>query len=107
METVQIEGVDSTERVTKGDLKDGAQLIIKEKLMTSGTQHATTRFDVQLDGVDCSANVMSRSVAKGNSEQTFYSKIDGGRTKASTSSLLADTNSSTMGMPAACSNACT
>lgn len=77
METVQIEGVDSTERVTKGDLKDGAQLIIKEKLMTSGTQHATTRFDVQLDGVDCSANVMSRSVAKGNSEQTFYSKIDG------------------------------
>lgn len=77
METVQIEGVDSTKRVTKGDLKDRAQLIIKEKLMTSGTQHATTEFEVELNGEGCSANVMSRSVAKGNSYQAFYSRIDG------------------------------
>ncbi len=45
METVQIEGVDNTKkRVTKGDLKDRAQLVIKEKLMTSGNQNATTEF---------------------------------------------------------------
>ncbi len=77
METVQIEGVDSTKRVTNGDLKDGARLVIKEKLMTSGKQHATTEFNVELNGVGCSANVMSRSVAKGESFQAFYSKIDG------------------------------
>ena len=77
METVQIEGVDNTKRVTKGDLKDRAQLVIKEKLMTSGNQNATTEFEVNLNGVDCSTNVMSRSVAKGNSFQGFYSKING------------------------------
>ena len=77
METVQIEGVDSTKRVTKGDLGDRAQLIIEEKLMTSGEQFATTEFEVDLNGVDSSANVISRSVAKGNSRQTFYSKING------------------------------
>ncbi len=77
METVQIEGVDSTKRVTKGDLKDRAQLVIREKIMTSGKQHATTEFEVNLNGVDCSANLISRSVAKGDSFQAFYSKIDG------------------------------
>lgn len=77
METVQIEGVDSTKRVTRGDVKDNAQLIIKEKLMTGGTQKATTEFEVTLDGAGSSANVISRSVAKGNSYQEFISKIDG------------------------------
>lgn len=77
METVQIEGVDSTERVTKADLKDRAQLIIKEKLLTSGKQRAATKFEVDLNGEDCSANVMSRSVAKGDSYQEFLSRIDG------------------------------
>ena len=77
METVQIEGVDNTKRVTKGDLKDRAQLVIIEKLMTSGNQNATTEFQVNLNGVDCSTNVVWRSVAKGNSFQGFYSKING------------------------------
>ena len=77
METVQIEGVDSTRRVTKGDLKDNAQLIIKEKLMTSGKQRATTKFEVSLDGEGSSVNLISRSVAKGHSYQEFLSKIDG------------------------------
>ena len=45
--------------------------------MTSGTQKASTEFEVALNGEGCSANVMSRSVAKGNSYQTFLSKIDG------------------------------
>lgn len=77
METVQIEGVDSTKRVTKADLKDRAQLIIKEKIMTSGRQEATTEFEVSLNGKDCSTNLISRAVAKDNSYQCFYSKIDG------------------------------
>ena len=51
-ETVQIEGVDSTNRITKGELKDRATFIVRERLMTSGTQRATTTFDVALNGVD-------------------------------------------------------
>lgn len=77
MDTVQIKGVDSTERVTKAKLGKGAQLVIREKLMTHGKQKATTNFYVDLDGEDASTNVISRSVAKDQSEQTFYSHING------------------------------
>lgn len=77
MDTVQIKGVDSTERVTRAKLGKGAQLVIKEKLMTHGKQKATTNFYVDLDGEDSSTNVISRSVAKDESEQTFYSHING------------------------------
>lgn len=77
METTQIEGIDSTDRSTKATLKDNATLIIKEKLLTHGTQTAKTDFVVDLNGENCSANVISRSVAKDNSNQVFYSKING------------------------------
>ncbi len=77
METTQIKGIDSTKRVTKAKLKKDATLIIKEKLMTHGTQRADTDFTVDLDGENSSANVVSRSVAKDNSYQLFLSKING------------------------------
>lgn len=77
METIQIKGVDSTLRDTKADLKAGASLIIREKLMTHGTQTAETDFVVDMDGEGCSANVISRSVAKEQSYQVFRSKING------------------------------
>ncbi|MBR7131966.1 MAG: SufD family Fe-S cluster assembly protein [Clostridia bacterium] len=77
METTQIEGIDSTKRVTKARLADNATLVIKEKLMTHGSQRAETDFTVDLDGENSSANVISRSVAKENSYQLFISKING------------------------------
>ena len=77
METTQIKGDDSTIRDTQADLKDGASLVIKEKIMTHGNQTAETNFVVNLDGVDSSANVISRSVAKDSSKQVFNSKICG------------------------------
>lgn len=77
METVQIKGVDSTKRVTNADLADNATLIVHEKLMTHGEQFAETEFNVELNGKKCSANVVSRSVAKDSSEQVFLSKING------------------------------
>lgn len=77
METVQIRGVDSTKRVTSAVLADKATLIIKEKLMTHGTQYAETDFTVDMNGEDCSANVVSRSVAKEESNQIFRSRING------------------------------
>jgi len=77
METVQIEGVDSTDRTTNAEMKSDSKLVIKEKLMTSGTQEATTRFHVDMNGENCSTNLISRSVAKGNSKQYFYSVMNG------------------------------
>lgn len=77
MDTVQIKGIDSTKRITSAKLDDNARLVIKEKIMTHGKQTATTDFQVDLDGKGCSANVISRSVAKDDSVQTFYAKING------------------------------
>lgn len=77
MDTMQIKGIDSTNRLTKAYLKDGAHVEIKEKLMTHGKQQAKTDFYVDLDGKNSSANVISRSVAKDSSYQIFLSKING------------------------------
>ena len=77
METTQIKGIDSTVRKTSGDLKDNASLEIREKIMTHGKQYAKTDFDVDLNGKGCSANVVSRSVARDQSRQEFFSTING------------------------------
>lgn len=77
METVQIEGVSSTVRETSGDLGENASLIISEKIMTTGSQYAKTIFNVDLNGKNSSVHVTSRSVAKDNSLQEFYSNING------------------------------
>lgn len=77
METTQIKGIDSTIRNTTATLGDGATLVIKEKIMTHGTQYAETNFTVDLNGVDSSTNVISRSVAKEDSKQMFNSNIRG------------------------------
>ena len=77
METVQIRGVDSTRRTTSARLANGARLVVTEKLMTHGSQTAETSFHVDLDGADSSANIISRSVARDDSRQIFYSKING------------------------------
>ncbi len=77
METTQIKGIDSTIRITNADLADGATLEIKEKIMTHGKQYAKTDFSVDLNGENCSANVISRSVARDSSKQEFFSMING------------------------------
>lgn len=77
MDTVQIEGIDSTKRVTGAKLGDNATLIIKEKIMTHDKQWAETEFTVDLDGENSKTNVISRSVAKDDSKQLFVSKING------------------------------
>lgn len=77
METTQIKGIDSTKRVTKGELKENSTFIVKEKIMTHGKQYAETDFDVALNGDGASTNVVSRSVAKGTSRQEFFSNITG------------------------------
>ncbi len=77
METTQIKGVDSTLRCTQADLGPDATLIIKEKVMTHGKQDAKSDFTVDLNGKGCRTNVISRSVARGDSKQTFMARING------------------------------
>ncbi len=77
METTQIKGIDSTQRDTTAVLADGATLIVKEKIMTHGSQFAGTNFVVDLNGADSSTNLISRSVAKDRSKQLFVAKING------------------------------
>lgn len=77
MEMVQIEGVDSTKRSSLAKLKSGAKLVVHERLMTHGKQFAESSYDVELNGENSSADIVSRSVAKNTSEQIFYSKLIG------------------------------
>lgn len=77
MEMVQIKGVDDTERKTVAELKDGAKLVVRERLMTHGDQRAISVYDVRLNGKDSSADVVSRSVARDDSFQKFDAKIAG------------------------------
>jgi Fe-S cluster assembly scaffold protein SufB len=77
MESVQIKGVDSTIRVTKGILEEDSNLVVSEKIMTHGNQFAKTEFEVELNGENASTHVTSRSVAVDKSIQEFKSKITG------------------------------
>ena len=77
MEAVQIKGVDSAIRETKGVLEDNTNFVVTEKIMTHGKQTAQTCFDVQLNGENASTHVTSRSVATEDSYQHFTSKIYG------------------------------
>lgn len=77
MEMVQIKGVDSTVRTTKADVKAGASMIVHERLMTHGDQYAVSKYEVELNGEGSSADVISRSVARDNSEQIFEAAVIG------------------------------
>ena len=77
MEMEQIKGVDSTERTTLAELKAGARLVVKERLMTHGGQNAVSTYQVNLNGSGATADVVSRSVARDDSTQTFNARVTG------------------------------
>ena len=77
MEMVQIKGVDSTIRTNTAKLAAGARLVVRERLLTHGAQVAESIYEVELNGEGSSADVVSRSVAKGTSKQTFRASIAG------------------------------
>lgn len=77
MEMVQIKGVDSTNRVSRAKLEAGAKLVVKESLLTHGTQTAESNYIVDLNGDGSNVDLISRSVARDTSVQTFISKING------------------------------
>ncbi len=77
MNTTQIGGVDYSDRKTKVFLAEGATLQVNEKILTDGYNVAKTDFVVNLNGKNSKATITSRSVAKGDSEQVFKSKLIG------------------------------
>lgn len=77
METAQIKGVDSTERLTTANLAAGATLVVTERLLTHGCQSAKSTFEVALNGEGSGTHIISRSVAKEHSKQLFISRVSG------------------------------
>ena len=77
MDTAQIGGVDRTTRKTTATLDAGARLLIRERLLTEAEQTAKTEFYVELNGADSGVDLMSRSVARDHSHQSYHSVIIG------------------------------
>lgn len=77
MESTQLGGVTYTDRLTTATVGKNARLVVKEKLMTSGSERAISRFKVKLTGEDSSADIVSRSVARDESYQAFVSDLVG------------------------------
>ena len=77
MDSLQLGGVDSTIRKTSATVGKDAKLIIRERILTEGEQKAVTDFEVEMNGENSSVNLISRSVAKGRSHQSYRSKIVG------------------------------
>ena len=77
LEMVQIKGVDDTDRVTTAELAAGAKLVVRECLMTHGSQRAISKYVVNLNGEGATADVVSRSVARDDSYQKFDAVLNG------------------------------
>ncbi len=77
MDTSQIGGVDKTTRKTTAALGSGAKLLIRERLLTEKDQEAHTEFEVCMNGEGAATDLVSRSVARGNSHQSYRSRIIG------------------------------
>lgn len=77
LDTAQIKGVDSTKRETEVIMGEEAKLFVVEKLMTHDKQSAVSNMDIYLNGKGSSAQITSRSVARGESKQVFHPKAIG------------------------------
>lgn len=77
MDTSQIGGVDRTTRKTNAVVEANAKLVIRERLLTESAQYAKTDFEVFLNGENSGTDLISRSVAKGDSVQEYHSRITG------------------------------
>ncbi len=77
MDTVQLGGVSRTKRTTRAVLQKNSRLLVRERILTNGDEFAHTDFVVKLEGEGSAADLVSRSVARGNSRQEFFSTIHG------------------------------
>lgn len=77
LDTAQIKGVDSTKRETEVIMSEEAKLFVTERLLTHDNQSAVSNMDIYLNGRGSSAQIISRSVARGESRQVFHPRAIG------------------------------
>ena len=77
IETVQIGGIDSTNRKTTITAGEDCEVVISERIMSDGRQNVVSDTEVIMNGKNSKARINSRSVAKGESTQLFYPKLTG------------------------------
>ncbi|MFP4086868.1 MAG: SufB/SufD family protein [Desulfobacteraceae bacterium] len=75
MELTQIGGVDEAKRMNEAELGPGCSLLVSEKVLTDGTQNAESKNELILKGEDSRANLVSRSVIRGDSNQDFFVQL--------------------------------
>ena len=73
----QVRGVDESNRDTHAILAKNAKLVVQERLYTDGNQKTSSKVSVELNGEGSSADLISRSVAKDQSYQTYDGTIIG------------------------------
>lgn len=76
MELTQISGVDEADRLNEAILGPGSLLLITERVLTEGDQRAVSTNNIILQGSGSRANMISRSVMKGNSKQIFHANME-------------------------------
>ena len=76
MELTQIGGVDEADRLNEATLGADSVLLITERVLTDSDQTAVSKNNIVLKGASSRANLISRSVMKGNSRQIFYATLD-------------------------------
>lgn len=76
MELTQIGGVDEAERLNEAFVGTNSLLLVTERVMTEATQTAVSRNLIVLSGENSRANMISRSVMKGDSKQYFYATLE-------------------------------
>ncbi|MDI6743242.1 MAG: SufD family Fe-S cluster assembly protein [Smithella sp.] len=76
MELTQISGVDEADRLNEATLGPDSLLLITERVLTEGEQMAVSKNNIILNGSGSRANMISRSVMKGNSKQIFHANLE-------------------------------
>lgn len=76
MELTQLGGVDSAKRINEAYLKAGSSLLMTERVLTDGKEQAISNNKFVLEEPDSKANMISRSVVRGNSRQELYMELE-------------------------------
>ncbi|MDQ5985372.1 MAG: hypothetical protein CSYNP_01081 [Syntrophus sp. SKADARSKE-3] len=76
MELSQISGVDEAHRLNEVTLGPNSVVQIMERVLTESNQTAESRNQIILSGKGSRANMISRSVIKGESTQNFYATME-------------------------------
>ncbi len=77
MEMTQLGGVTSTIRETNAEIGNNSKYVLTEKLMTEEEQVAVSNLKIVLKGENSNVQIISRSVAKDSSKQTFNPLVIG------------------------------